>query len=259
MTVHSVTDEQLGKLAKRLYEVFRRTRKGTYDVDWLLHAVQDLIDRHNEMLDEYILDQVRRQVHSSLPAEEEVYAFMQAINTLVKEGDDHLLRRPESIGDEQRLAEYLKARLFNHWNDDDQKLLSLSVDASRFMLVINGTVCMFAKRLSGKDTPAARQFWIDRDELELTGAAIGAVASSCNIAELATAVGAELVGEPTESTPNREAMIEACRVVLGLEVVDGLLSLELDEEDLFMALYSELENNGVKDPEAFLRAADILE
>lgn len=259
MTVRTVTDEQLGKLAKRLYEVFRRARKGTYDIDWLLLAVQDLIDRHNEMLDEYILDQMRRQVHSSLPAEEELYAFMQAINTLVKEGDSYLLQRPESIDDELRLAEYLKARLFNHWNGDDRKLLSLSVDSSRFMLGINSAVCTFAEHLSDKDTPASRQFWTDRDELELTGAAIRAVASSCTIADLATAVGAELVGEPTESTPNREAMIEACRKVLGPEVVDGLLSLELDDEDLFMALFGELENHGIQNPHAFLKAADILE
>lgn len=57
----------------------------------------------------------------------------------------------------------------------------------------------------------------------------------------------------------RQQWLEACAPVLGHDTIYGLLALELDDEDLLMAIYAELNNAGVPDPEDYLRAKGVLE
>ncbi len=56
---------------------------------------------------------------------------------------------------------------------------------------------------------------------------------------------------------NRERLITAATEALGEATIQGLLGLELDDDELIMAVYAELKSSGVPDPGAWLREHEV--
>jgi hypothetical protein len=57
----------------------------------------------------------------------------------------------------------------------------------------------------------------------------------------------------------RDKVVQACSEALPAEALEGLSGLGLSDEDFFAAVYAELLDHGVDDPDAFLREKGIID
>jgi hypothetical protein len=88
---------------------------------------------------------------------------------------------------------------------------------------------------------------------------IGIAAFVADMVLVAYAIRLQLSNNELRRKLRRVQLIAVARDALGGEVVEGLLSLELDDDDLRMAVNAELIAAGVKDPESYLQDRGILE
>jgi hypothetical protein len=119
MTDRSVTDEQLGKLSRKQFEVYRRVREGTLDVKWLLEALQDLIENGRALAAEKALADLKQKIS-------EINADLQ-----IKKSYKHLFTLPRSPDDKPALLTHL-SEVDARWTDSMASAWSLANSLERY-------------------------------------------------------------------------------------------------------------------------------
>jgi hypothetical protein len=113
MTEVSVTDEQLGKLSRKQFEIYRRVREGSLNPDWLLGALQNLIENGRGLAAEKALADLTQKIT-------EITADLQ-----VKKSYNHLFTLTGSPDDKTALLAHL-SQVDARWTDSSASAWALA-------------------------------------------------------------------------------------------------------------------------------------